>query len=135
MVRGGRQSGQRCTRWWHGGRSLCGACIGTESACEALWRMDELYPQKSGDLWAVRTQLVMQLAAPPPYDLDSVDLAEYKGVQPPFNRWSNVAEVCGELSDWLLRACMEAVQADDSSAAKQARRKSWRGVAPPGKIE
>jgi hypothetical protein len=50
--------------------------------------MDELYPQNSGDPWAVRTQLVMQLAAPPPYDLDSVDLAEYKGVRPPFDRWA-----------------------------------------------
>jgi hypothetical protein len=69
--------------------------MGIEDAAEALWSMDELYPQKSGDPWAVRTQLVMQLAAPPPYDLDRVDLAEYKGVRPPFDRWSHVAEVCG----------------------------------------
>ncbi len=56
--------------------------MGIEAAAEALWRMDELYPQKSGDPWIVRTQLVMQLAAPQPYDLESVDLAEYKGVRP-----------------------------------------------------
>ena len=61
--------------------------------------MDELYPQKNGDKWAVRTQLIKQLAATPPFDLDSVDLSEYKGVAPPFNSWDHVAAVCGKLSD------------------------------------
>ncbi len=76
--------------------------MGVEAAGEALWCMGELYPQKNGDPWAVRTQLVMQLAAPTPYDLHSDDLAEYKGVRPPFDRWGHVAEVCGMLSDRLL---------------------------------
>lgn len=101
--------------------------MGMETACEALWRMDELYPRKGGDTWAVRTQLVMQLAAPPPYDLDSVDLAEYKGVKPPFDRWEHVADVCGKLSDALLNACVKALHAEASPAARQAQAKidSW----------
>jgi hypothetical protein len=94
--------------------------MGIEAATESLWSLDELYPQKNGDQWAVRTQLVMQLAAPPPYDLDQVDLAEYKGVKPPFDAWSHVAEVCGELSDALLGACVRALQADASESAGQA---------------
>ena len=49
------------------------AHLGLEKAAEALWTMDELYPQKNGDPWAVRTQLVMQFAAPSPYD--RVDIA------------------------------------------------------------
>ena len=53
------------------------AHMGIESAVEALWRMDEYYPQRNDDQWAVRTQLIMQFAAPSPYDLDTVDLAEY----------------------------------------------------------
>jgi hypothetical protein len=69
--------------------------LGIDAAVDALWRMDELYPQKNGDIWAVRTQLTMQLAAPPPYDLEKVDLAEYKGVKPPFDRWEHVVSVCG----------------------------------------
>lgn len=83
--------------------------MGIEAAGEALWPMDELYPQKNGDPWAVRTQMMMQFAAPPPYDLDQVDLAEYKGVQPPFDRWGHVVEVCGKLSDWLLAASVKAL--------------------------
>lgn len=104
------------------------AHMGIEAAGEALWRMDELYPQKGGDVWAVRTQLVMQLAAPPPYDLDSVDLAEYKGVRAPFDRWDHVAEVCGTVSDWLLDACVRALRADSSPAAQQTQAKvdAWR---------
>jgi hypothetical protein len=112
--------------------------MGADAAAEALWSMDELYPQKSGDPWVVRTQLVMQLAAPQPYDFESVELAEYKGVQPPFDSWSHVAEVCGALADRLFNACLEALRADSSPAAQQAQTKidSWReahaaGQTPP----
>jgi hypothetical protein len=116
--------------------------MGIEAACEALWCMDALYPQKNGDVWAVRTQLVMQLAAPPPYDLDSVDLREYKGVRPPFDQWSHVVAVCGKLSDRLLDACLRAFAADLSLAAGQARSRieGWREARaeghamPPGKL-
>jgi hypothetical protein len=97
--------------------------MGIEAAAEALRSMDELYPQKNGDTWAVRTQLVMQLAEPQPHDLDHVELAEYKGVKPPFDRWSHVAETCGRLSDTLLQDCVEALRADSSPQAGQARTK------------
>ncbi len=56
-----------------------------DAAVTALSTMDELYPQNNGDTWAVRTQLVKPLADPRPYDLDSVDLAEYKGIRAPLN--------------------------------------------------
>ncbi|HME22432.1 MAG TPA: hypothetical protein VKI44_14010 [Acetobacteraceae bacterium] len=107
--------------------------MGTAVA-EALWRMDELYPQKSGDTWAVRTQLVMQLAAPVPYDLNGEDLGEYKGVKPPFDQWSHVADVCGKVSDSLLNACMEALRADASPEAQQAQTKieTWRNTRAAG---
>lgn len=95
------------------------AHLGMEQASKALWPMDELYPQKNGDPWAVRTQLIMQLAAPPPYDLDRVDIAEYKGVSAPFDRWSHVAEVCGGLSDRLLNDCLQALRSDPSPRAHQ----------------
>lgn len=114
------------------------AHTGIEAAGEALWSMDELYPQKSGGGWVVRTQLIMQLAAPPPYDLDTVDLAQYKGVHPPFDRWGHVADICGKLSDWLLNICEKTLRADPSLAAKQAQIKigEWRdtydsGQTPP----
>ena len=110
------------------------AHMGIAAASEALWPMDDLYPQKSGDPWAVRTQLVMQLALPQPYDLDSVNLAEYKGVHPPFDRWDYVAEVCGKISDELLNACVEALHIDSSPKARQAQRKidAWREARAEG---
>jgi hypothetical protein len=85
--------------------------------------MPGAYPQRNGDTWAVRTQLVMQLAAPPPYDLPGDDLGEYRGIRPPFNRWRHVAEVCGRLSDGLLAVCVKALRADASLAARQAQSK------------
>ena len=111
-----------------------GSHMGIETAVDALWFMDELYPQNSGDPWAVRTQLVMQLAAPPPYDLDSVDLAEYKGVRPPFDRWAYVAEVCGRISDQLLDRCVDALQADVSPSGQQTRTtiETWRDARSAG---
>ncbi len=116
--------------------------MGIEAAGEALWRMDELYPQNNNDPWTVRTQLVMQLAAPPPGDLGSVDLAEYKGVHPPFDRWSHVAEICGQVSDCLLKACMQALHVDSSPEAQQAQKTidAWRDIraaglpTPPAKL-
>jgi hypothetical protein len=110
------------------------AHMGIDAAGAALWCMDELYPQKSGGGWVVRTQLIMQLAAPPPYDLDTVALAEYKGVHPPFDRWEHVADVCGKLSDWLLNACEKAFHVDPSPAAKQAKTNvdAWRDARAAG---
>jgi hypothetical protein len=113
--------------------------MGIDEATKALSTMDELYPQRNGDTWAVRTQLVMQLAAPPPYDLPGDDLSgEYRSVRPPFNRWSHVADVCGKLSDGVLAACVEALRSDASAAAQQAQSKidTWReararGETPP----
>lgn len=111
---------------------------GIEAAVRAVWHMDDLYPQKNGDPWAVRTQFVMQLAAPSPYDLEEDDLSECKGVQPPFNHWSHIAEVCGKVSDRLLDACVKALRGDASPAARQAqaRIEGWRdshaaGETPP----
>jgi hypothetical protein len=116
--------------------------MGIDAAAEALSSMDELYPQRNGDTWAVSTQLVMQLAAPPPHDLPGEDLSEYRGLRPPFGRWSHVAEICGKLSDRLLVACVEALRADASPPAQQAQTKiaAWRdaraaGETPPlGKL-
>ncbi|MBF0346015.1 MAG: hypothetical protein HQL06_17540 [Nitrospirae bacterium] len=108
--------------------------MGIDVAGEALWSMDDFYPQKSGDVWVVRTQLMMQLAAPPPYDLDKVDLSEYKGVRPPFNRWEHVAAVCGKISDWLLNACEKTLRVDPSSSAQQTQSRidAWRDTRASG---
>ena len=106
------------------------AHIGFPAATVALWPMDDLYPQKNGDSWAVRTQLVMQLAAPPPYDLDRVDLSEYKGVIPPFNRWEHVVAVCGQLACELLKSCVLALKDGQAAESRDARTRldTWRAA-------
>jgi hypothetical protein len=109
--------------------------MGMEAAGKALRPMDALYPQRNGDAWAVRAQLIMQLAEPPPYDLDQVDLAEYKGVRPPLDQWAHVAEVCGALSDRLFAASVAALR-DDTAQDARARIEGWRdaraaGASPP----
>lgn len=114
---------------------------GFDAAVTALTTMDDLYPQNNGDTWAVRTQLVKQLADPRPYDLDSVDLAEYKGIRAPLNAWANVAEICASLSDRLTHdftAQMKTAPSPDANAAwaslqdwRDARGRGERPVVPP----
>jgi hypothetical protein len=114
---------------------------GFDAAVTALTAMDDLYPQKNGDRWAVRTQLVKQLADPRPYDLDGVDLAEYKGIRAPLNRWANVAEICARLSDRLTHEFVAQMKADPSPDAdtalgslqdwREARERGEKPVVPP----
>jgi hypothetical protein len=72
--------------------------------------MDELYPQTDGGPWTVRTQIVKQFADPRPYDLDEVNLAEYKEVKPPYDDWGHVAGRCAEMSTALAAAFGHAVE-------------------------
>ena len=52
--------------------------------------------QRYGELQAksVALEIAKTLSAPEPYDLDDVDLATYKGIQPPWNHWDQVAAQC-----------------------------------------
>lgn len=43
-------------------------------------------------------QLVRQLAEPAPCDLDAVEISQYKGIQPPFDSWNTIKEICESLS-------------------------------------
>lgn len=43
-------------------------------------------------------QLVKQLAEPKPGDLDETDLSQYKGIQPPYDSWDNIVQICQQMS-------------------------------------
>lgn len=75
-------------------------------ALESLASMDRLYPQE-GDDGAVRQQLVRQLADPAPWDLDRVEVAEYKGLVAPWTDWDAVVEACRRASDAMIDAISE----------------------------
>ncbi len=51
-----------------------------------------MYPQPNGE--SPLMQLQVQLAQPLPYDLDEVDLSEYKNLAPPWHEWSAVKAAC-----------------------------------------
>jgi hypothetical protein len=98
--------------------------------------MDQLYPQKSGNPWIVRTQLIKQLADPKPHDLEGDDLAEYKGVKPPFDQWRSVADICGALSENLLSGFIATLAAGPMPEADAARVdiETWRRSRAEGEI-
>ena len=108
------------------------AALGDSAAGDALAPMDELYPQKNGDKWAVRTQLIKQLADPRPYDLDTVDLAEYKGVRPPFDRWDHVVETCARLSDHLAAEFADELKDDPAAHSARLDLEDWKAARARG---
>jgi hypothetical protein len=110
--------------------------LGLDPAVAALESMDQLYPQKSGNPWIVRTQLIKQLADPRPHDLEGDNLAEYKGVKPPFDRWGVVTDICGALSERLLAGLIAASTVAQSPEADAARAdiETWRQRRAEGDI-
>ncbi|MGB8262015.1 MAG: nucleotidyl transferase AbiEii/AbiGii toxin family protein [Terracidiphilus sp.] len=65
---------------------------GDDAAIAALRSFDRLYPQPNGE--SALQQLQVQLAAPLPYDLDEVNLAEYKQLAPEWRNWTAVQAAC-----------------------------------------
>ena len=65
--------------------------------------MDQLYPQEN-DPGAVRQQLMRQLASPQPYDLDVLDLTEYKGLSAQWHDWTAVVGQCGDVATLMADA-------------------------------
>jgi hypothetical protein len=74
--------------------------LGTERVIAALATFDQLYPQANGA--SPLQQLQIQLANPLPYDLDEVNLSEYKNLHPKWQTWQTVKTLCATLSTSLL---------------------------------
>jgi len=66
--------------------------MGDEKVIEALRSFDRLYPQPSGE--SALQQLQIQLANPLPYDLEELNLAEYKNLDPRWHDWQAVKAAC-----------------------------------------
>jgi hypothetical protein len=69
----------------------------------ALAPLDKLYPQ-TGDPGAVRHQLMRQLAMPRPFDLESLNLTEYKGLSPVWHDWATVRAQCQRIGTLMAKA-------------------------------
>lgn len=66
--------------------------------------MDDYYTDQPESGRGVTTQLIRMLAEPRPYDLDSVDLASYRRLEPRWRDWRQVEQACGELAVQVLAA-------------------------------
>jgi hypothetical protein len=66
--------------------------MGDEEAISALRSFDNIYPQPNEE--SALQQLQIQLATPLPYDLDEVNLSEYKHLSPRWHDWSVVQSAC-----------------------------------------
>lgn len=75
--------------------------LGAGPAIDALRSFDSLYPQPSGE--SPLQQLAVQLARPLPYDLDDVDLSEYRQLQPRWQNWDAVADACAGVASSILK--------------------------------
>jgi hypothetical protein len=68
--------------------------LGPEPTAEALRHFDQLYPQPNGA--SALQQLEIQLAQALPFDLDAVNLAEYKQLAPRWQDWNVVRAACAD---------------------------------------
>lgn len=83
--------------------------MGDEQVVEALGRFDALYPQDSGE--SPLQQLQVQLANPLPYDLEEVELPEYKNLDPKWHDWNNVKAACVHCSLVIFeRTCVADIE-------------------------
>ncbi|CCG19936.1 conserved hypothetical protein [Taylorella asinigenitalis 14/45] len=73
--------------------------LGKEETIKALLPLDSLYDSESHILLQ---QLTVQLTNPMPFDLDDVDLNEYKSISDKWRKWDTVKEFSQLISHWLL---------------------------------
>ncbi len=71
---------------------------GLKRSAAALTNLSDLYGEFAGEGGDMLTSVLVKLAAPDPIDLSGVNLAEYKGIRPPWTDWSAVVEQCGALA-------------------------------------
>lgn len=76
------------------------ATAGESALRQAFATFDELYPQPNGG--SALQQLLTQISKPIPYDLEGLELSEYKDLDPRWQTWSAVEEVCRRTAILLL---------------------------------
>ena len=74
--------------------------VGIEKMVEALHSFDTLYPQPNGE--SALQQLQIQLAQPLPYDLEELNLTEYKKLASRWRDWQNVRTACAEYATLIF---------------------------------
>ena len=76
------------------------AHMGNEKMVAALQPFDQLYPQTNQE--SALQQLQIQLANPLPYDLEELNLSEYKNLAPRWQNWQNVKAACADCATLIF---------------------------------
>ena len=79
--------------------------LGVEKMITALRPFDRIYPQPNDE--SALQQLQIQLAQPLPYELDELNLDEYKGLHPRWQNWEIVRAVCSQYATRLFDGVSE----------------------------
>lgn len=74
--------------------------LGPEKLVAALRPFDRLYPQPNEE--SALQQLQIQLANPLPYDLEELNLAEYKNLDPRWCDWQTVEAACADAATLIF---------------------------------
>jgi len=74
--------------------------LGSQNTALALELFDALYPQDNDE--SALQQLLIQLANPMPYDLDTIELREYNHLEPRWHDWGAVQAACRHTADALF---------------------------------
>ena len=88
--------------------------IGHHNVAEALEPFDRLYAQPNGE--SPLQQLQAQLAHAVPYDLEAIELAEYKNLNPRWHDWQNVQKACAEIATAIFDQVCELNKARSNDA-------------------
>ncbi len=76
--------------------------LGKERSSKASASFDACYRDVyRGEEISPLLQLARQLAEPLPYDLEEIDIKNYKGIVPAWDNWEKIKKQCGELSHWI----------------------------------
>ena len=86
--------------------------MGDEHVVKALQSFDRLYPQDNGE--SSLQQLQVQLANALPYDLEEIELSEYKNLDPRWHDWQSVKAACSHLSTVIFDYLCDDMDADRS---------------------
>ena len=74
--------------------------LGDQAVVQALGSFDGLYSQDNGE--SPLQQLQVQLANAMPYDLEGIDLAEYRNLRPQWHDWRTLKAECSRLATTIF---------------------------------
>src|SRR5262245_7009761 len=90
--------------------------LGEDKVREALSSLDEIYPQSNGA--SVLSEVTERLGEAKPADAAEIDLAAYRGLQPPWNDWSYLASRGRSWAQVLARFLFEGKDRFDLSTSQ-----------------